>query len=196
MAHKCASQAAFATLYLDSTDTFFIGQGPDKATNGKTKEGRIERKVGVVLLCNERGEPLRWKVVEGRSADNILFRDVFDELKAVDWACDVPIVVDRAMGSTADIRAMFETGLKFVTALRATEFRFLHRSNPAYRDRSARTHAQPTTRRQQGRPDRIGQDRHPLMGLSILTTTCSFSISASVRRRTSNRTCSILAAMC
>ena len=132
VAHKCASQAAFATLYLDSTDTFFIGQGPDKATNGKTKEGRIERKVGVVLLCNERGEPLRWKVVEGRSADNILFRDVFDELKAVDWACDVPIVVDRAMGSTADIRAMFETGLKFVTALRATEF-------DSYTDRIPRT---------------------------------------------------------
>lgn len=122
IARQCASEAAFAALYLDSTDTFFIGQGPSKATRGKTKEGRVEQKVGVVLLCNERGEPLRWKVVEGRSPDNIMFRGVFDELKSINWAADVPIVVDRAMGCTADIRAMFDSGLRFLTALRANEF--------------------------------------------------------------------------
>lgn len=122
VAARCASRGSFVALYLDSTDTFFIGQGPAKATYGKTKEGRNERKIGVLLLCNERGEPLRWKVVEGRCADNVMFRNVFDELKTTNWAADVPIVVDRAMGSTADIRAMSETGLKFLTALRATEF--------------------------------------------------------------------------
>src|SRR5690606_30396762 len=122
LASRCARRRGFSALYLDSTDTFFVGGGPDKATFGKTKEGRNERKVGVLLLCNERGEPLRWKVVEGRSADNLMFRDTFAQLATVDWARDVPIVVDRAMGSTADIRAMSETGLQFLTALRATEF--------------------------------------------------------------------------
>lgn len=122
VARQCAGKDPFAALFLDSTDTFFVGQGPGKATFGKTKEGRFERKVGVLLLCNERGEPLRWKVVEGRSADNILFRNTFAELENTNWARNVPIVVDRAMGSSADIRAMFATGLHFVTALRATEF--------------------------------------------------------------------------
>lgn len=122
VARQCVATQPFAALFLDSTDTFFVGRGPDKATSGRTKEGRLERKVGVLLLCNDRGEPLRWKVVEGRSADNLLFRTTFAELENVDWARDVPIVVDRAMGSSADIRAMASTGLHFVTALRATEF--------------------------------------------------------------------------
>lgn len=124
--HRMAQRAAdrcdgFATLFLDSTDTFFVGRGTELARMGKTKEGRMELKIGIVLLCNELGEPLRWDVVEGTSADNRLFRDVFESLVGLEWVRNVPIVVDRAMGHTADIEAMAATGLQFVTALTANE---------------------------------------------------------------------------
>ena len=122
VADGCARHRGFAALYLDSTDTFFIGRGPSTASRGKTKEGRTERKIGIVLLCNHIGEPLRWTVVEGRSADNKLFGEMFHNVRDVDWATGVPIVVDRAMGHTADIRVMAESGLRFLTALTATEF--------------------------------------------------------------------------
>lgn len=65
---------------------------------------------------------MRWTVVEGRSADNKLFGEMFHNVRDVDWATGVPIVVDRAMGHTADIRVMAESGLRFLTALTATEF--------------------------------------------------------------------------
>jgi len=122
LCHELVRQKPFVTLFMDSTDTFFIGSGPPKATRGKTKEGRTEHKVGVLLLCNERGEPLRWEVVEGNSADNMLFRAMFEQLQSVSWANQVPVVVDRAMGTTADIQVMYESGLRFLTALTATEF--------------------------------------------------------------------------
>ena len=44
---------AFHALFLDTTDTFFIGNGPDIAEKGKTKEGRYERKVGIALLIEK-----------------------------------------------------------------------------------------------------------------------------------------------
>jgi hypothetical protein len=46
---------AFATMFLDVTDTRFVGHGPATAVRAKTKEGMIRRKIGIVLLCNERG---------------------------------------------------------------------------------------------------------------------------------------------
>jgi transposase len=123
LAQRCVEKTGiFATVFLDGTDTFFVGRGPELAKMGKTKEGRMELKIGIVLLCNERGEPLRWDVVEGTSAENRNFRKLFDSLAQVDWVQRVPVVVDRAMGHTADIEAMLGTGLHFVTALTANEF--------------------------------------------------------------------------
>ena len=47
---------------------------------------------------------------------------MFQAVRGVSWAEQVPIVCDRAMGKTATIRKMVETGLRFVTALTRTEF--------------------------------------------------------------------------
>jgi len=61
-----SQQGQFVSLFLDVTDTWFVGHGPELAERAKTKEGLFARKVGIVLLCNERGLPLRWQVIGGK----------------------------------------------------------------------------------------------------------------------------------
>jgi len=64
----------FATLFLDITDTWFMGDGPELAKRGKVKEGMVRQKIGIVLLCSEKGHPLRWEVLEGCSAEGPAMR--------------------------------------------------------------------------------------------------------------------------
>jgi hypothetical protein len=114
---------AFATLYLDVTDAFFVGHGPEGlAVTGKTKEGLIQRKIGIVLLCNERGYPLRWRVIAGNTSDCVAMTEMFQAVAQTRWAQETPIVCDRAMGTTAQLREMAATGLRFLTSLKTTEF--------------------------------------------------------------------------
>lgn len=114
--------AGFATLYVDLTDAAFVGHGPPLAVRGKTKEGVIARKIGILLLCNERGYPLRWRVVEGNASDCTVMVDLFEEIASTPWAQRTPMICDRAMGRASLIRSMSATGLHFVTALASTEF--------------------------------------------------------------------------
>jgi transposase len=113
---------AFAALFLDVSDTWFVGNGPSIASRGKTKEGMMKKKIGVVLLCNQDGFPLRWDVIPGNEADPTAMTRTFRGISGAQWAAKVPIVCDRAMGSTAVIRKLAETGLHFVTALTKNEF--------------------------------------------------------------------------
>jgi hypothetical protein len=117
-----ARRAAFVSLYLDVSDAAFVGHGPALAVRGKTKEGLLLRKIGIVLLCNEHGYPLRWRVVAGNAGDSVVMTDMFRAVADTRWAKDTPIVCDRAMGKTALVRAMAATGLRFLTALTTTEF--------------------------------------------------------------------------
>ncbi|MSP63317.1 MAG: hypothetical protein EXR72_23840 [Myxococcales bacterium] len=110
------------SLFLDVTDTWFIGHGPALAARGKTKEGIVQRKIGIVLLCNERGYPLRWEVISGSCADAPAMTAMFKSIAGLSWVGTAPVVCDRAMGRTAQIRDMAATGLRFVTALTVTEF--------------------------------------------------------------------------
>jgi len=60
----------FATLFTDVTDAWFEGRGPDLAQRSRTKEGLHNRhKIGILLLCNEHGYPLRWSTLSGRTQD-------------------------------------------------------------------------------------------------------------------------------
>jgi len=113
---------AFASLFLDVTDTWFVGHGPDLAERAKTKEGRIERKIGIVLLCNEHGYPVRWEVIPGRQHDSKSMTRMLETLQSLSWVDKTPIVVDRAMGKTAQIADMLALNLWFVTALTVPEF--------------------------------------------------------------------------
>jgi len=112
---------AFLSLFLDVTDTWFVGEGPGLAAPGKTKEGLVRRKIGVALLCDERGYPLRWDVVSGASADCTVMTRMLESVAGVGWVGDAPIVCDRAMGRTSQLAEMARLNLRFLTALTITE---------------------------------------------------------------------------
>jgi hypothetical protein len=119
---------AFVSLFIDATDTWFVGEGPPLAARAKTKEGRVERKLGIVLLCNQHGYPMRWEVIGGRESEVTAMSRMLGLVAGLLWAQGVPLVCDRAMGRTAQLREMLRSGLTFVTALTRVEFdAFTHR---------------------------------------------------------------------
>lgn len=113
---------AFVSLFLDTTDTWFVGHGPEMAERAKTKEGRVERKIGIVLLCNQQGYPLRWEVIPGRESEVTAMSRMLGLVAGLSWAQKVPLVSDRAMGRTAQLRDMLRAQVHFVTALTTTEY--------------------------------------------------------------------------
>jgi len=117
-----AHRGPFSVMYLDLTDTWFVGRGPPLASEGKTKEGLYRRKVGIALLCDEIGLPLRWSVVDGRRHDSGPMKDIARALQSVRWAHGVSMVMDRAMGATAHIEELLGAGRPFITALTRNEF--------------------------------------------------------------------------
>lgn len=116
--HRRGSRA----MFLDVSDTWFVGRGPDIAESGKTKEGIFTRKVGIVLLCTEQGLPLRWEVVSGRHAENDAMHAVVESVAGLKWVQDVPLVMDRAMGASAELSKLLGQGVHFVSALKTDEF--------------------------------------------------------------------------
>lgn len=113
---------AFAVLFGDLTDTWFVGRGPDCASRGRTKNGlRNRHKINILLVCNEHGYPVRWKVLAGNCADPVALTSLVDELAKLPWAKGVPLVFDRAMGHHTGIARMSELGLHFLTAVRSSE---------------------------------------------------------------------------
>lgn len=115
-------EGAFVSMFLDVTDAVFVGEGPSFARRGRTKEGAFARKIGIVLLCNQRGYPLRWDVVPGTTPDNKTMLAMLESIAGLSWVGGAPVVCDRAMGTTATISSMSRLGLRFLTALTANEF--------------------------------------------------------------------------
>ncbi len=114
-------QEQFVALYGDVTDTWFVGDGPELAERGKTKEGRYERKIGIALLCSNEGMPLRWDVIPGNEPDDQALTRMLASVRGLGWVGDTPVVCDRAVGKTATLRNLMDTGLRFLTALNSTE---------------------------------------------------------------------------
>jgi len=115
------SQQPFVALYGDVTDTWFAGDGPELAERGKTKEGLYERKIGIVLLCSDEGMPLRWDVIAGNEPDDQALTRMLSSVRGLGWVGDTPVVCDRAVGKSATLRDLVDTGLRFLTALNSTE---------------------------------------------------------------------------
>jgi hypothetical protein len=113
----------FATLYLDITDTWFEGRGPEMAAVGKTKEGMLRTKIGIVLLCDQHGYPLRWEVLQGRYAEAPAMLDMLRQVRQLPWSTSTPVVCDRAMGHSAYVADLVSTGMRFITALATPEMR-------------------------------------------------------------------------
>lgn len=112
----------FAALFTDVTDAWFEGRGPDLAERGRTKEGLSHRhKVGILLLCNERGYPLRWRTLPGRMQDGQALGELVEHIAGQPWTVGVPVVFDRAMGSAGAVARLCTSALRFVTAVRRSE---------------------------------------------------------------------------
>src|SRR2546425_3592417 len=113
---------AFMALFVDVTDAWFEGRGCDLAERGRTKEGLSNYyKIGIALLCNERGYPVRWKVLSGRTRDAQALSLMVDDLETLPWLGEVPVVFDRAMGHASAVARLVTGGLHFLTAIRRPE---------------------------------------------------------------------------
>jgi len=112
----------FAALFLDVTDTYFQGRGCDLAQRDRTKEGLHNmHKIGIVLLCNEHGFPVRWQVVPGKRRDPQCMTEMVDAIEGLSWVRGVPFVCDRGMGHSSAVARLVSSGLSFLTATRVTE---------------------------------------------------------------------------
>ncbi len=118
LVHRYQSkEGRFATIFMDVTDAWFAGRGPDMAQRDRTKEGfKNKHKIGIVLVCNEHGYPLRWKVVPGKRRDNICMEDMLDQIQDAGWIGDAPLVCDRAMGRAKSVARLLDSGVRFLTA--------------------------------------------------------------------------------
>ena len=112
----------FGSLFLDVSDTWFVGHGPKLSALGKTKEGMLRKKIGIVLLVNEDGFPLRWDTVSGAASDCNIMTAMLNSIKRLSWLGEAPLVCDRAMGKTAQLSDMYRMDIKFLTAITRTEF--------------------------------------------------------------------------
>lgn len=116
-----ADRGCFVTLFLDCTDTWFVGRGPSLASKRRTKEALIRNRIGIALMCDERGYPLRWATVAGNHNEGRTMLDMVKDVADLPWSQGVPIVMDRAMGCEKIVQALTHLGVRFVTALPATE---------------------------------------------------------------------------
>jgi hypothetical protein len=105
-------------LFLDVTDTYFEGRGCELAERSRTKEGlRNRRKIGITLLCDEKGIPLQWSVVPGKRDDKRCMSDLLDSIQDCYWVGTAPVVCDRAMGQASGVDHLLRSGLRFLTAV-------------------------------------------------------------------------------
>lgn len=117
---NCDADAS--ALFLDISDATFCGAGPSFAQKGLSKDGAIRTKIGIVLLCNRDGLPIRWDVVSGSSQDSATMLGVLDDVKGLSWIQGIPLVCDRAMGRSSLIQKMHEKNILFLTALSRHEY--------------------------------------------------------------------------
>lgn len=117
-----ADRGRFVALFLDCTDTWFEGRGPEMASLRRTKESLLRRRIGIALMCDEQGFPLRWATVPGAHDEARTMLDVVRQVAELSWTEGVPIVMDRAMGYERMLQALSELDVRFVTAIRASSF--------------------------------------------------------------------------
>jgi transposase len=107
----------FSSLYVDLTDTYFEGRGCDLAEIHRTKAGLKNKwSIGIVLMINQDGYPLRWQVVSSKSQDHQEMETMVEQVKVIEWAGKTPIVFDRAMGRKTTISKLLASRLHFLTA--------------------------------------------------------------------------------
>lgn len=110
-----------AVVFMDVTDTYFEGMECGLAEQTRTKtEMPNKRCIGIVLLVNEQGYPMRWAVVGGKTKDWTAMRGMLSDMGEVPWLRQTLIVFDRAMGQRSTVAELKRTGLWFLTAAHRT----------------------------------------------------------------------------
>jgi len=122
LAHRITSDEPVRVLFLDCTDTWFVGHGPDIASMRVTKEGLYKRSIGIALLCDGDGMPLQWATVRGSHDERKTMLRMAGAVATQRWSQQVPFVMDRAMGSASIVQAVSQMGLRFITAVPSHEF--------------------------------------------------------------------------
>jgi hypothetical protein len=117
------SEGGFVRFYIDATDTWFEGRGPELAEWSKDKRGVFCQRVGIVSLCDTRGYPVRWKTLPGRFSDPVALLEMVEEVALLPWVQGRTVVLDRAVGNAAAVSRLAASGLPWVTALPSPEFR-------------------------------------------------------------------------
>ena len=109
-------------LFLDCTDTWFTSDGPPLASKRSGKDKVLRMKVGILLLCDQDGMPLRWATLAGshHEADSML--QVARAIMRWQWARDAPLVMDRACGTNLVVAQLQAAGVRFLTAVPRAEF--------------------------------------------------------------------------
>ena len=118
-----AAPGGVVATYLDLTDTWFVGRGPPMSRLGKTEEGLLREKVGIALLCDQRGFPLRWRTCQGNRYEPPVMLELLREAQRAGVLRDAPVVMDRAMGRGAHLETLLEARVNFLTALNRKEYR-------------------------------------------------------------------------
>lgn len=116
------TEGACVRLFIDATDTWIVGNKLPLAAEGKDKEGIYRRRVGIVLLCDQRGYPLRWTTLSGRYHDATALLDMAAAAAKLDWVADKPVILDRAVGTAGAIERLTTSGIRYLTALPWSEF--------------------------------------------------------------------------
>lgn len=112
-----AREGQFVSLFLDCTDTWFEGHGPDLAHKRVDKEGILRKLIGIALLCDQRGYPLRWATLPGNHNELQTMLGMIQEINQLPWAQQLPLVVDRAMGRGVTVGDLLALGVRFITAV-------------------------------------------------------------------------------
>jgi hypothetical protein len=114
--------ANLSAFFLDVTDVWFCGSGPELAERSLCKDGAFRKKIGIVLLCTKDGLPLRWEVVAGKSPDKVTMIETLENIKDLSWLRGIPLVCDRAVGQTSAIQKMYNQNILFLTAITRLEY--------------------------------------------------------------------------
>lgn len=116
------SPASFSTLFVDLTDTWFEGRGPELAKKRKTKAGHVRRKIGISLLCDSEGYPLDWEVVPGTEAESVSLCRIMRANRARAGASESTIVCDRALGKTCFLLGLLQDDIRFLIPITKDQF--------------------------------------------------------------------------
>ncbi len=119
VAHPLRQTDIESLIFLDGTDTWFVGKGGDLAGDGKCKDGsRQDHRIQIALAVDQRGLPLRWEVFASNESENGQLGKWLDAIDALPGLNTVPLVFDRGFSTNDNLRLLVDRQRPFVTCAR------------------------------------------------------------------------------